>query len=26
VPGALENFKITYPQDFVLAERLLRTR
>jgi 2-C-methyl-D-erythritol 4-phosphate cytidylyltransferase len=26
VTGALENFKITYPQDFVLAERLLRTR
>ncbi|MFN3295685.1 2-C-methyl-D-erythritol 4-phosphate cytidylyltransferase, partial [Caldimonas sp.] len=26
VPGALENFKITYPQDFVLAERLLRIR
>lgn len=26
VQGALENFKITYPQDFVLAERLLRTR
>ena len=26
VPGALENFKITYPADFDLAERLLRTR
>ena len=26
VPGALENFKITYPGDFALAERLLRTR
>lgn len=26
VPGALENFKITWPQDFELAERLLRTR
>lgn len=26
VPGALENFKITYPSDFALAERLLRTR
>ena len=26
VPGALENFKITWPADFELAERLLRTR
>ena len=26
VRGALENFKVTYPQDFELAERLLRTR
>jgi 2-C-methyl-D-erythritol 4-phosphate cytidylyltransferase len=26
VPGSLENFKITYPSDFALAERLLRTR
>lgn len=26
VPGALENFKLTYPADFDLAERLLRTR
>jgi 2-C-methyl-D-erythritol 4-phosphate cytidylyltransferase len=26
VPGALENFKITYPGDFALAERLLGTR
>ena len=26
VPGALENFKVTYPADFDLAERLLRTR
>ncbi len=26
VPGSLENFKITYPADFDLAERLLRTR
>ena len=26
VPGALENFKITWPADFDLAERLLRTR
>jgi len=26
VPGALENFKITWPEDFALAERLLRTR
>ena len=26
VPGALENFKITWPADFALAERLLRTR
>ena len=26
VPGALENFKITYPAEFDLAERLLRTR
>jgi 2-C-methyl-D-erythritol 4-phosphate cytidylyltransferase len=25
VPGALENFKITWPEDFALAERLLRT-
>ena len=26
VPGALENLKITWPDDFALAERLLRTR
>lgn len=26
VPGALENFKLTYPMDFQLAERLLATR
>lgn len=26
VPGSLENFKVTYPSDFALAERLLRTR
>jgi 2-C-methyl-D-erythritol 4-phosphate cytidylyltransferase len=26
VPGALENLKVTYPADFDLAERLLRTR
>lgn len=26
VPGSMENFKITYPGDFALAERLLRTR
>ncbi|HWP18869.1 MAG TPA: 2-C-methyl-D-erythritol 4-phosphate cytidylyltransferase [Burkholderiaceae bacterium] len=26
VPGSLENFKLTYPQDFALAERLLRSR
>nr|WP_297353217.1 2-C-methyl-D-erythritol 4-phosphate cytidylyltransferase [uncultured Caldimonas sp.] len=26
VRGSLENFKVTYPQDFELAERLLRTR
>jgi 2-C-methyl-D-erythritol 4-phosphate cytidylyltransferase len=26
VPGSLENFKVTYPDDFDLAERLLRTR
>jgi 2-C-methyl-D-erythritol 4-phosphate cytidylyltransferase len=26
VTGALENFKVTYPADFDLAERLLRTR
>jgi 2-C-methyl-D-erythritol 4-phosphate cytidylyltransferase len=26
VPGALENFKVTYPADFELAARLLRTR
>jgi 2-C-methyl-D-erythritol 4-phosphate cytidylyltransferase len=26
VPGSLENFKLTYPSDFELAERLLRTR
>jgi 2-C-methyl-D-erythritol 4-phosphate cytidylyltransferase len=26
VPGALENFKITWPADFALAERLLGTR
>ncbi|MBA3588550.1 2-C-methyl-D-erythritol 4-phosphate cytidylyltransferase [Methylibium sp.] len=26
VPGMLENFKLTWPADFALAERLLRTR
>ena len=26
VPGSIENFKVTYPADFDLAERLLRTR
>jgi 2-C-methyl-D-erythritol 4-phosphate cytidylyltransferase len=26
VPGSLENLKVTYPGDFDLAERLLRTR
>ena len=26
VPGPLENFKLTWPADFALAERLLRTR
>ncbi|MES1162118.1 MAG: 2-C-methyl-D-erythritol 4-phosphate cytidylyltransferase, partial [Rhizobacter sp.] len=26
VPCGMENFKITWPQDFELAERLLRTR
>ena len=26
VPGALENFKLTWPADFALAERLLETR
>jgi len=26
VRGALENFKVTYPSDFDMAERLLRTR
>jgi 2-C-methyl-D-erythritol 4-phosphate cytidylyltransferase len=26
VPGALENFKLTWPGDFALAERLLKTR
>ena len=26
VPGSLENFKITWPADFELADRLLRTR
>ena len=26
VPGELENFKITWPQDLALAERLLATR
>jgi len=26
VPGSMENFKVTYPSDFALAERLLRTR
>ena len=26
VPGALENFKVTYPADFDLAERLLKAR
>ena len=26
VPGTLENFKVTYPDDFALAERLLQCR
>ena len=26
VPGSIENFKVTYPADFDLAERLLRAR
>ncbi len=26
VPGSLENFKVTYPADFELAERMLSTR
>jgi 2-C-methyl-D-erythritol 4-phosphate cytidylyltransferase len=26
VTGSLENFKVTYANDFDLAERLLRTR
>ena len=26
VPGALENFKLTYAADFALAERLLESR
>jgi 2-C-methyl-D-erythritol 4-phosphate cytidylyltransferase len=26
VPAPLENFKVTYPADFALAERLLRSR
>lgn len=26
VPGEMENFKLTWPADFALAERLLRTR
>jgi len=26
VPGSIENYKLTYPADFALAERLLRTR
>jgi 2-C-methyl-D-erythritol 4-phosphate cytidylyltransferase len=26
VPGSLENFKLTWPADFALAERLLRAR
>ena len=26
VPGELENFKVTWPADFLLAERLLQTR
>jgi len=26
VPGSLENFKLTYPADFEIADRLLRTR
>ena len=26
VPGELENFKVTWPQDLALAERLLATR
>jgi 2-C-methyl-D-erythritol 4-phosphate cytidylyltransferase len=26
VPGEIENLKLTWPADFALAERLLRTR
>jgi 2-C-methyl-D-erythritol 4-phosphate cytidylyltransferase len=26
VAGSVENFKVTYPDDFVLAARLLSTR
>jgi 2-C-methyl-D-erythritol 4-phosphate cytidylyltransferase len=26
VQGSIENFKLTYPADFELAERLLRSR
>ncbi len=26
VPGDMENFKLTWPADFALAERLLRSR
>ena len=26
VPGEMENFKLTWPADFALAERLLETR
>jgi 2-C-methyl-D-erythritol 4-phosphate cytidylyltransferase len=26
VEGALENFKVTWPADFALAERLLKSR
>jgi len=26
VPGSMENFKLTWPSDFALAERLLKTR
>jgi len=26
VPGSAQNFKVTYPEDFALAEAILRSR
>ena len=26
IPGSAQNFKVTYPEDFVLAEAILQSR